>query len=85
LPRFTDIRKNHDIQQRSRKEQNKLLSSQPAAFDSSQELKPKLNGAREEVVMVESDEEAGDSSDEEARKPKSQRKRPSAFAYFSQQ
>ncbi|CAE6431973.1 unnamed protein product [Rhizoctonia solani] len=84
LPRFTDIRKNRDIQQRSRKERNKLLSSQPA-FDSSQELKSKPNGASEDVVVVESSEEEVDSSDEEAKKPKSQRKRPSAFAYFSQQ
>ncbi|KAH7339407.1 hypothetical protein B0J17DRAFT_654995 [Rhizoctonia solani] len=85
LPRFTDIRKHHDLQQRSRKERNKLLSSQPAAFDSSQELKPKPNGAREEVVTIESSDEA-DSSTDEAKKPtpQSQRKRPSAFAYFEQ-
>ncbi|CAE6479448.1 unnamed protein product [Rhizoctonia solani] len=85
LPRFTDIRKHHDLQQRSRKERNRLLSSQPAAFDSSQELKPKPNGARGEVVTIESSDEA-DSSAEEAKKPtpQSQRKRPSAFAYFEQ-
>ncbi|QRW21324.1 microtubule-associated protein CRIPT protein [Rhizoctonia solani] len=84
LPRFTDIKKNRDIEQRSRKERNRLLSSQPAIFDSSHEAKSKPNGPIEEVVMVESDEEEVDSSDEEAKKPKSQRKRPSALAYFSQ-
>ncbi|KAJ1304369.1 hypothetical protein OPQ81_005522 [Rhizoctonia solani] len=37
LPRFTDIRKHHDLQQRSRKERNKLLSSQVVTIESSEE------------------------------------------------
>ncbi|CAE6508841.1 unnamed protein product [Rhizoctonia solani] len=84
LPRFTNLRKMHDDQQRSRKERNKLLSSQATTLDSSQQPKPKSNGVNEVVTIESSDEE--DSSADEANKPKpqSQRKRPSAFAYFAQ-
>ncbi|KDN44457.1 hypothetical protein RSAG8_05504, partial [Rhizoctonia solani AG-8 WAC10335] len=85
LPRFTDIQKIRDLQQRSRKERNRLLSSQSTALDSSQQLQPKPNGA-DEVVTIESSDEEVDSSADEAKKPRppSQRKRPSAFAYFDQ-
>ncbi|CAE6411031.1 unnamed protein product [Rhizoctonia solani] len=86
-PRFTEIRKTHDLQQRSRKERNKSLSSQPIALNSSQSLKSKPNGA-DGVVDIESSDEEVDSSADEAKKlgPSSQRKkkRPSAFAYFDQ-
>ncbi|CAE6410794.1 unnamed protein product [Rhizoctonia solani] len=85
LPRFTVIQKTHDLQQRSRKERNKLLGSQPSALGSSQQLKPKPNGANEVVTIESSDDEVDSSADETKKlKPPSQRKRSSAFAYFDQ-
>ncbi|CAE7058530.1 unnamed protein product, partial [Rhizoctonia solani] len=85
LPRFADIRKAHELQQRSRKERNKLLSSQPIALGSPQELKPRPNNANEVVTIESSDEEVDSSADEKGKlKPPSQRKRRSAFEYFEQ-
>ncbi|KAG8713240.1 hypothetical protein FRC11_012862 [Ceratobasidium sp. 423] len=85
VPRFSNFKKKHDDQQRSRKEQKKRLSSQPITLDLSQGPKPKANGASEVVTIVSSDEEADSSADETNKpKPQSQRKRPSAFAYFEQ-
>lgn len=79
LPRFSAIKQSQDLMRQSRRA-SRLLSSQPVHFEASQEQQP-----NDEVVLLDGSSSDGDSSDKEgnATVTQSQRKRRSAFDYFT--